>query len=91
MPLRIDVETEIKDHKLIIQIINSGRWIENQTNGRNGGTGNGLMIVRERLKHLYPDTHRFEITKQNGKVSVMIELFNKSTDENAVEIQSNYS
>ncbi|MFC2103456.1 sensor histidine kinase [Bacteroidota bacterium] len=82
MPLKIIVKTDVSDHKLTIKIINTGKWIETQTNG----TGNGLMIVQERLNHLYADTHKFDIKKQNGKVKVIIELFNKSAERNAAEV-----
>jgi len=86
MPLTITIKTEVLDHQLTILIVNTGTWIDKHTNENQRGTGNGLMIVQERLKHLYPDTHKFEINKQNGKVSILIELFNKSIEQNAAEV-----
>ncbi|MGD8306291.1 MAG: histidine kinase [Ignavibacteria bacterium] len=81
MPLKLEIFTNVLDNTLKIQIINSGKWINESEHGKNSGTGMGLKIVKERLKHLYGDDQKFEINKQNGKVSVLIELKNKSAEK----------
>ena len=82
MPLKLDIIADVSDNTLRVQINNTGKWIKKITNVKHNGTGTGLKIVKERLNHLYPDSHKFEIKKENGTVSVLIELKNKSFENN---------
>jgi len=38
------------------------------------GTGIGVRNVRERLQHLFPGRHRFELTDHDGWVRALVEL-----------------
>jgi len=78
MPLQIIVKSEVIDNKLVLQILNTGRWVDSTGNTNQKGTGNGLIIVQQRLRHFYPDNHKFTVTKEDGWVSVIIEIINKS-------------
>jgi LytS/YehU family sensor histidine kinase len=78
MPLQVVVKSEVLDGKLSLQILNSGSWIHDISNSNRNGTGNGLTIVQQRLKHFYPDDHKFIIRKEDGWVGVVIEIKNKS-------------
>jgi len=77
LPLEIDVKANVINNKLKIEIINTGKWIEQDTKTNEKGTGTGIQNVKARLKFMYPDGYDFKITKDNGKVSVILELTNK--------------
>lgn len=72
MPLKIELSTQIKDGNLIIEIRNSGLWIEPGT--RSNSTGIGLSNVRQRLSNAYPDTHEFKILTEANQVCVRITI-----------------
>jgi two-component system LytT family sensor kinase len=75
LPLEIDVKATVNNNTLMIEIMNTGKWIE-QSDDTNG-TGTGIRNVKERLDFLYPDGYDFKIKKENEKVSVILELTNK--------------
>lgn len=77
MPLIIEVKTSVLNSKLHIIISNTGTWVKNDSNDKIG-TGTGLNIVQERLKHKYPYTHSFKVDFREGKIFVEIELRDKS-------------
>lgn len=77
LPLEITIKAEVADGKFCVRVTNTGQWINGLEGEKRNGTGNGLMIVQERLKHLYQDDQRFEIEKGEGTVSVLIEFSNK--------------
>jgi sensor histidine kinase YesM len=78
MPLKVVVKAEVFDNKLVLQILNTGKWVDSTANENQKGTGNGLIIVQQRLKHFYPAHHKFTIRKEDGWVGVIIEIINKS-------------
>lgn len=74
LPLNILVHSEIIDHTLIIEVKNSGRWIDkNQTPGSHN-TGIGLQNIIKRLEHSFPDRYTFEIVKEPEFVKVVIKI-----------------
>jgi two-component system, LytTR family, sensor kinase len=81
MPLIIEIKTSVTDNKLLVFISNTGKWVSNETNNDQNGTGTGLTIVQERLKHNYPESHSFKVDLQEDKVLVMIELINKIVEK----------
>jgi sensor histidine kinase YesM len=78
MPLQVVVKSEVINNKIVLQILNTGRWVNSTSNADQKGTGNGLLIVQQRLKHFYPDNHKFTVCKEEGWVSVIIEITNTS-------------
>lgn len=74
LPLNILVHSEIIDHTLIIEVKNSGRWIDkNQTPGPHN-TGIGLQNIIKRLEHSFPGRYTFEIVKEPEFVKVVIKI-----------------
>lgn len=86
MPLKIELVSEVLDNKLIIKIINTGKWIENNIEERKNGTGTGIKNVRERLEHLYPESHKIQIEESDGNVTIIIELNNRTIKNHENEI-----
>jgi len=76
LPLRIELKAKIRDGALRIEVINTGRWIEQDTlKGQiNGGTGTGLENVRLRLENAFPQGHRLEVVEKEGRVHVQLEI-----------------
>jgi LytS/YehU family sensor histidine kinase len=77
MPLEIDVKATVFNNTLRVEIMNTGKWIEHSDDNYENGTGTGIKNVKERLSFMYPDGYDFKIKKDNGKVSVLLELRNK--------------
>lgn len=77
LPLEIDVKANVINNKLKIEIINTGKWIEQDTKTNEKGTGTGIQNVKSRLNFMYPKGYDFKIIKENGKVNVILELTNK--------------
>ncbi|MBE0676469.1 MAG: hypothetical protein IH591_17575 [Bacteroidales bacterium] len=66
--LDIAVNGCCRGNSLIVEISNTGNWIEDST----GGTG--IKNVRSRLSNAFPDRHKFQIVKSRGRVHIIIEI-----------------
>lgn len=73
MPLKIGVSAKVDGNKLILDISNTGRWVEKAGNG-NSGTGTGLENVKQRLENAFTGHYTFEIIKGTDIVHVRIEI-----------------
>lgn len=75
-PARLRVTAHAEGDVLRIEIANTGRWCEGGSPGEDfeGGAGVGLANVRQRLEHLYPGRHRFEVAQDGGWVRARIEI-----------------
>jgi Histidine kinase len=82
MPLTILLRTKIRGGILVIEICNTGRWIEpeRQEGQIYGGTGTGLENVRRRLENAFPNRHAFEVIEKEGRVHVILEIRISSRD-----------
>ncbi|HEY8558891.1 MAG TPA: histidine kinase [Pyrinomonadaceae bacterium] len=75
MPLRIEIRTEKKADKLIIEISNSGEWCRATHTPTNGGGMNvGIENVKRRLAQFFPEHHRFQTFERDKKVYVLLEI-----------------
>ena len=76
MPLRIALNADVRDNTLILEICNSGFWVEpgSEQSEQMQGTGTGLKNIRQRLENPFPDRHRFEVLKRADKVCARIEI-----------------
>lgn len=79
LPLKILIKASLETNNLLIEVCNSGNWIELQQD--NNSTGTGLENVKQRLENAYPNNHSFEIIKNSNSVCVKIMIMN---------IKSNY-
>jgi two-component system, LytTR family, sensor kinase len=75
-PARLRVAAEVEGDTLRIEIANTGRWCESRATEEefDAGAGVGLANVRQRLEHLYPGRHRFQLVQDDGWVRARIEL-----------------
>jgi LytS/YehU family sensor histidine kinase len=80
MPLKIHVTARADDHRLSVNVCNTGKWIEPGDYSASGniGTGTGLENVRKRLFSSYPNRHTFGIEPESDCVSVKFEIWKNS-------------
>lgn len=72
-PLQVRlVVTRLSVDRVMIEVSNSGSWIEPETSKGIGGVG--LQNLRQRLSLLYPEADTFSIINLNGWVSVRLEI-----------------
>lgn len=76
MPLRIVLKADVRNDTLILEICNSGSWInrDSEYSEQKQGTGTGLKNIRQRLENAFPNRYHFKVLKQAGQVCVRIEI-----------------
>ncbi len=76
MPLVVHLNAKIRDGALMIDVINTGRWVKpgDQVGQLTGGTGTGLDNVRRRLENAFPGRYRFEVVEKEGRVHIQLEI-----------------
>jgi two-component system LytT family sensor kinase len=76
MPLTVLLTAKIRDGRLAIEIVNTGKWIEpaHLDDRISPGTGTGLENVRRRLENAFPNRHVFEVVEKEGRVHVHLEI-----------------
>src|SRR5262245_54748692 len=72
MPLKVEINARANNGALRLEVINTGRWIEDPTNGR--GANIGIENVRQRLRQAFPERHRFEVFEREGRVHAVMEV-----------------
>lgn len=78
LPLEINIRSYIENDFLVIEICNSGKWLEwGEAEGQHG-TGTGLENVKKRLENAYLNDYQFKISKEENRVCVKIAM---KTDE----------
>ncbi len=74
-PLRVRLEIRSTPEGALVEVANSGKWIEPVTERtENDPGGNGLSVLGRRLDLLYPGNHSLEIDPCPGKGEVSIRL-----------------
>lgn len=63
------------DGALVLEVANTGEWIEPTAKKSVASLGIGLDNLRERLVRYYPRAHRFAITHAAGWVTVTLHIF----------------
>ncbi len=76
MPLRIRISASVSNGSLILEISNTGKWINPDIDSKNtnSGTGTGLNNIRMRLENAYPGNHSMITKEEDGKATVTIEI-----------------
>ena len=74
MPLRISVRTSLSEKTLVIEVTNTGTWLEKVKSGNTNSTGIGLQNIQRRLQHSYPGNHTFEIITDHDQVTVIMKI-----------------
>lgn len=77
LPLRIKISAKVVLRKLILEICNSGKWIEGRSDQKES-TGTGLKNVAERLESAFPGKHSFSVDSSADMVCVRIEIEGKN-------------
>ncbi len=73
MPLKICITAQKTGIGLLIEICNTGKWVETNTS-KSIGTGTGLTNVEKRLKNAYGDDYRLEMLKGEKNICIRIEI-----------------
>jgi LytS/YehU family sensor histidine kinase len=71
--LTVGVRACLRDHRLKIEVANTGQWLPPKPGSRTG-TGIGLQNVRARLAVAYPGDHTLDIEAVDGWVKVRLNL-----------------
>jgi two-component system, LytTR family, sensor kinase len=79
MPLKIKISAKVSDNVLILQVINSGKLLNN-ANHIDTIAGSGLDNIKARLQNTYPKGHKFELYEKDGYVYALLEIFNSEGD-----------
>jgi sensor histidine kinase YesM len=75
IPLKVKILANVENGWLIIQVLNSGTWIDPKNKDKNNGTGTGLSNIKSRLEYSYPGNSSFEVKQKEGMVVATIKLF----------------
>lgn len=75
MPLKIKILAKVEKKGLSVSVLNSGKWINADTNSNYYGTGTGLSNIKRRLEFSYPGKHKFEISEKDGFVIVKFDIY----------------
>jgi sensor histidine kinase YesM len=75
MPLRIKLTAKKTEYGLLLEICNSGKWIERtESDTHKEGTGTGLSNVEKRLSNAFGEDYRFETHGKEKLVCIKIEI-----------------
>lgn len=74
MPLRISINADVIKESLVLEICNSGIWIDHDSDyyTEKQSADIGLNNIRQRLENAYPDHYSFEIQKETDHVCIKI-------------------
>jgi two-component system LytT family sensor kinase len=76
LPLVVHLKAHIRDGALVVEVGNTGRWVEpgDPAERTTAGTGTGLDNVRRRLENAFPNRHHFEVVEKEGCVRLQLEI-----------------
>jgi len=71
LPLKITIEGRVTNSFLVLEIINTGRWVS-MDNREGVRRGVGIENLRKRLDLIYANHYQFQTEEDNGRVRVMV-------------------
>jgi len=74
LPLKITIHSERTNNSLLLEITNTGKWIDKDNKSSGNGTGIGLENIKKRLEHSFPESHTFVIVKNTEFVKIIINI-----------------
>lgn len=79
MPLKIEMKAKVENNNLLIDISNTGKWIDKPAtfNENKTGTGTGLENVKQRLENAFPGNFSFDVVKNENMVTIKIVIFSE--------------
>ena len=78
LPLRIIITAKVKNHSLLLQVSNTGKWVIPVEKENGSGTGTGLHNIRLRLENAFSGKSGFEIGQFEDKITATIVIHGKS-------------
>jgi len=83
MPLKINISSTLEKSSLIIEVSNSGKWLEPDDPDKFElkGTGKGLNNVKQRLKNSFENRYNFILITKENSVTAKIEIQLKNAKE----------
>jgi sensor histidine kinase YesM len=75
LPLNIFIHSKIENHTLIIEVKNSGNWIDKDQKNGAINSGIGLQNIKKRLENSFPGKFTFDIIKEPEFVKITITIF----------------
>ena len=73
-PLTINISASVNRKRLLVEVSNTGSWLDQTGNLGTNGTGTGLENIKRRLEYSYPGNHKFTIVKEKDFVKVSFEI-----------------
>ncbi len=79
MPLQIQIIARMLENTLVMEVSNTGKWVEPSSDlGQSSdGTNTGLNNVRQCLENAFPGRHTFEVIQKPSSVHFKIEINKK--------------
>lgn len=76
LPLKVTINASINDEFFKVKIINTGKWVEGNSNiiSIDRGTGTGLENVKLRLENAYGNNYSFDMKEENGSVIFTLQI-----------------
>lgn len=72
--LRIRLAARLEGDTLVIEISNTGSWVEPEQRGNLPSLGIGMENLRQRLHRFFPEAHEFSTTAADGWVRMVLRL-----------------
>jgi LytS/YehU family sensor histidine kinase len=80
MPVRVQIAARLTDTgALLLEVANSGSLRQEAKSSGKSDPGVGLANLRERLLHLFPNAHGFDLGEQDGWVRAKLWLAQAKT------------
>ncbi|MFH1851922.1 MAG: histidine kinase [Candidatus Neomarinimicrobiota bacterium] len=76
LPLTIQIIARVLNDTLILEVRNSGRWVDPAENlaQPSGSTGTGLSNIRQRLENAFPNRYTFDVIQKQNSVHFKLEI-----------------
>jgi LytS/YehU family sensor histidine kinase len=68
MPLHVRIRSALQNGELILEVANSGNWMETHLDSHKESESVGLRLVNQQLTHAFPGKYRFCRVSQDGWV-----------------------
>ena len=76
LPLKIRINAKLTKEFFSVEVINTGKWINdsNDENAIDRGTGTGIENVKMRLENAFKDNYSFNIKEENDTVNITLQI-----------------
>jgi two-component system, LytTR family, sensor kinase len=76
LPLKIRINAKLDEEFFRVEVINSGKWIDcnSNENAIDKGTGTGIENVKMRLENAFKGNYSFNIKEENNTVNIILQI-----------------